>query len=528
MFFSLFSKNVTITIKNQNRSLAAKTGASLYEFLVQEGIIPEQLCRGGGQCGRCKLYIDNQSLKPPTRRERASLAQMSIDAGFRLACQTTITGNMSIDVSTITSPPVSNPLDMTVPDMPSEEELVKIKAEIAAAVQSPKYISPVSKKNVIGMSNTGEMNQMAAKTLAAVPASSEQPISDGILLVQSGGRVHFFVYSAAINSVIQEGTLDINSDLVSYLANNSINALFANKLSNLNDIERIIVITDEPSSAANETGEQLLGLVSYERREIGLFKCDFIHPIGQPSDFNLFLHLLSLRERNRLLVSLDNVNKIYFVSASKVVLIPSRDISSTNLIDVLPTGDNPILDVSDDFQHFQIKNEYSSPNALSLPLFMRVANQLVKRKLADANFNLYPRAELDPSVPLEYQVKVAKLADGASAFYLYRKRGDLVMITQNMLTMLLDMKNNIRYAVEFVEKTLQAGIEGIELRTSQKQQGLLASAIETGIIPKRYENATSCIAGEQLTTALKLFQERDLREYIKKYLGEYASADQQK
>jgi Na+-transporting NADH:ubiquinone oxidoreductase subunit F len=88
------SKPVTITL-NQDKRIAAKTGAKLLSALGDAGISIPSACGSAGTCGQCRVQIVDG---PPAaaQTETAILSRRDIAQGIRLACQTTLRDNISI------------------------------------------------------------------------------------------------------------------------------------------------------------------------------------------------------------------------------------------------------------------------------------------------------------------------------------------------------------------------------------------------------------------------------------------------
>ena len=84
-------------ISNDEKIVLAKEGGSLLRISIREkGGIPFKC--GGGLCGTCKCKIESgientDAIKP---KERKHLSDEDFSKGFRMACQTFITGDVSI------------------------------------------------------------------------------------------------------------------------------------------------------------------------------------------------------------------------------------------------------------------------------------------------------------------------------------------------------------------------------------------------------------------------------------------------
>lgn len=73
-------------------------GETLFSVLQREGIPLESYCGGMGSCGKCVVRILEGKVAPPTALEEEHLGGRE-KAGFRLACQVVVLGDMSCDVS---------------------------------------------------------------------------------------------------------------------------------------------------------------------------------------------------------------------------------------------------------------------------------------------------------------------------------------------------------------------------------------------------------------------------------------------
>jgi ferredoxin len=89
---------VTITfIPTDRKSVAAESGSNLLRISLREkGGIPFKC--GGGLCGTCKCRIERgientDAIKP---RERTHLSELDLAAGYRMACQTFVKGDVEV------------------------------------------------------------------------------------------------------------------------------------------------------------------------------------------------------------------------------------------------------------------------------------------------------------------------------------------------------------------------------------------------------------------------------------------------
>jgi ferredoxin len=84
-------------LTNNGKTVTAPVNSNLLRVSLREqGGIPFKC--GGGICGTCKCRIENglentDAIKP---KERKHLTEEQFAAGYRMACQTFITGNVSV------------------------------------------------------------------------------------------------------------------------------------------------------------------------------------------------------------------------------------------------------------------------------------------------------------------------------------------------------------------------------------------------------------------------------------------------
>lgn len=71
--------------------------ARLGDLLVAQGISIAMPCAGRGTCGKCRVLASG-ALMPPTDAERSALTDADIALGYRLACQATATGDVTVTV----------------------------------------------------------------------------------------------------------------------------------------------------------------------------------------------------------------------------------------------------------------------------------------------------------------------------------------------------------------------------------------------------------------------------------------------
>ena len=89
---------ITITfVSNEGKTVSAPPESNLLRVSIREkGGIPFKC--GGGLCGTCRCHIDQgiehtDAVKP---KERKHLSDADLAAGYRMACQTFLKGDVSV------------------------------------------------------------------------------------------------------------------------------------------------------------------------------------------------------------------------------------------------------------------------------------------------------------------------------------------------------------------------------------------------------------------------------------------------
>ena len=499
----IFSKTVRIVVKNQNLAIEAKTGASLYDVLVSEKAIPSTLCRGNGLCGKCKVHISQKNISKPNKKERHVLARINLEAGFRLACQTFIKGDMVVDTTEITAPQS----DMIIKTL-SRAELLENEEELFSEDFSSVHSPSLAAKSAPHIAKNPDSSVVFEKMCD----TNENVRTDGVLLVHHKQQLRFFVYSAAIDGIVREGAVSAESP-VTHIENGTLSDYIHDELK-IKDIDRVIILSDEPCAE----GESLFDIASYVPFDIGATPCELIRPLPEVGDLSLFSRFLSVKGKKRLVVPLDKLNYTHYFAEDSIIKIPNLvSLPRYNLFDLAPAGKNPVVSVSKDLREISTAKVYGAPDSLPLPLFMKVVAYMVEKGVADGEFKIYPRGSLDPSVPLEYVIKITQY-NGSGAFYLHRDKESSLMITQDMLSTLTSAKKFIHYAVEYTESNL-GNIESIFISSPVQLDGLMEGVAAISLVPKRHENNMLYNYGDSSVKAVKLFQESSVRSYLQKNFG---------
>ena len=90
--------DITVTfVTNDGKKVAAAAGSNLLRVSLREkGGIPFKC--GGGLCGTCRCHIEQgaENLDAVKPKERKHLTDADLAAGFRMACQTFVNGDVSV------------------------------------------------------------------------------------------------------------------------------------------------------------------------------------------------------------------------------------------------------------------------------------------------------------------------------------------------------------------------------------------------------------------------------------------------
>jgi len=110
--------NITFTFESGAPvSISATVGEKLLDVARKANVAIDAPCSGNGVCGKCRVRLVSGSLDAPINRH---ISQAEYDAGWRLACLATVTGDAEIEVPDIASAYRSR---MKMADLSSPEEI---------------------------------------------------------------------------------------------------------------------------------------------------------------------------------------------------------------------------------------------------------------------------------------------------------------------------------------------------------------------------------------------------------------------
>ena len=87
-----------VTFEPDGKTITAEQGATIREAAADTEITIDAPCGGEGRCGKCKVIVDSPDMEPLTEAEEKFLTEDEIKTGYRLACQTRITGDMIVTI----------------------------------------------------------------------------------------------------------------------------------------------------------------------------------------------------------------------------------------------------------------------------------------------------------------------------------------------------------------------------------------------------------------------------------------------
>jgi uncharacterized 2Fe-2S/4Fe-4S cluster protein (DUF4445 family) len=88
---------IEVRFTPRGRSVRVSKGTGLVDAALSAGIALDLPCGGEGLCGKCRMIVQNGASRPNSTEENA-LTKSEIKQGFRLACQTSVTGPMTVEV----------------------------------------------------------------------------------------------------------------------------------------------------------------------------------------------------------------------------------------------------------------------------------------------------------------------------------------------------------------------------------------------------------------------------------------------
>jgi uncharacterized 2Fe-2S/4Fe-4S cluster protein (DUF4445 family) len=96
----------TVDFQPLGRHVQVAEGKTLLEAARRAGVGLNAVCGGAGVCGTCRVRVVGGTVSPPNKSEGKFLDARELSAGYRLACQVDVLGDVLVDVPTesITAP----------------------------------------------------------------------------------------------------------------------------------------------------------------------------------------------------------------------------------------------------------------------------------------------------------------------------------------------------------------------------------------------------------------------------------------
>ena len=88
---------VRVTLQPLGKTVSVARGTRLSEAAAAAGLALDMPCGGEGVCGKCRVIV-RQGAGDPGVVERRIFTEDELRRGFRLACQTTVTETMTVEV----------------------------------------------------------------------------------------------------------------------------------------------------------------------------------------------------------------------------------------------------------------------------------------------------------------------------------------------------------------------------------------------------------------------------------------------
>ena len=523
----MFSRDHRIYIEGSKEYYTVKTGTNLYKFLVENNLITETLCKGQGQCGRCKALIKSASgkdINKSTKRDKLLLAAVNLQAGYRLTCQYLVKSDIIIRVeksegSIVDSEFISvrikkqnaipNALDKN--EYKLTEESANEKENFGERTLEESIINN-SKENLNIEQVCEELkdNKAYSDVIANVDTMEAEKgynPTDGLILLQYNKGIKYYIYSAGIANISSEGLIRTNETLLDIIDNNVISDFIYNNI-HLNDLERLIIILDNKYFE----GENLFNLVNYHTINIGTMVCEIIQPQNNPLDLLLFFRLLYNNKRKNIFISLELLSRIYYFNEDTLYEINTNEKAiEDGLQKLLESGKNPIISIDENFE-IAIKDKYEMPDKIHFKALLGTIKLLKMEKLISEDYKLKDRLLLVDNVPINRLVKLSN-KDGKPIFFIYRKKNLEFYIDQDTLDLIYCCSQYINAMLKIIKYNLKR-IDSVYVFTTEKYDNLINDLFDLSIIPQDYSKKIVYFSGEPSILTSKFFQYKSIKDYF--------------
>ena len=541
----LFSKNIRVTIENDNVTLIAKSGINLYKFLRENNCINQSLCEGKGQCGRCKIFVrdvSGKAIKKPSKKEKFMIADINLQAGCRLACQYILRSDIIIKIEQNYENPGNNSeiLGFKIKSKPETESILD-KGELSGSQEKKDDDLHIEEEPILSGNKEDEnssidnifstkssaqddeiqsIHNISSAKIAISKDNEKHNPEDGVILVQYPGGIKYYIYSAGIANIAFEDVIKIEDSITDIIDSNAISDFIYDHIKQISDINRIIMILDK----RYYSGTPYLGLINYYSFNIGTMLCEVIQPENNPYDLLLFFRLLYNNGKQNLFLFMDNLDRIFYSSDQKLFELhyPYTDID-LRIDKLLLPKKNPIISISDDFAEVTAQDKYVVPDSITFPALLSLVNNLINKGMVSNDFILKDRNELINNIPIEKLIKFSYKSED-KIFYIYRKNSTEIYIDQYMLDLLYTFKQYNAFLLDTV-KALFHKIDELHLFTTSKNNNIIREMLKLELFPEKYAKKITYFTGDPAPLVGVFMQYSMIPDYMNKRMKEIEKID---
>ena len=514
MFFT--KKEVSVKINNINKVFRTLSRKNLYQFLIDENIVNHTLCKGSGQCGKCKILFIGKNVPSPSYKDKLILADINVSNDYRLACQHSIKSDIEIDL-----------LDMSLaenitPHGDDSKNTISTNSNTSINLNNnddfpliddyPTHYTDEIPEPLIDHSTSSvtDGKRSSGGTKERPDDTKYEGVSDCIILIQQRKSIRYYCYSAALDTIFMEGSTKTEEKLTTLIQNNFVPDFIHNVL-NVKNIDRILIVTEKFHVDNTET---FMDMINYTRFEIGTMLCEVVMPYKDNHDIIRFFRLLSSDSNNKLIISLDMLDKIYFLNAKNITELASNKLSTINISSIFPVGKNPILSFNSDLSIRSVLKQEFSADSLTLASMLELISIMKNEGLIDSKFKLKNRTELlENKIDLTTALKLIG-SDIPTGFYIHRERSSEIILTQAQLDQVYQIRSHILSVIEWTGLNILK-LSNIVFLTTEHFEGLIDSMITLGFIPKDYQDKIIYSSGDSRVQAINIFKERDFSIFLK-------------
>lgn len=534
MFFN--NKKHKVIIKNHNITVEVKSGSNLYLVLVENGLTVPTLCKGNGQCGKCRVRVISADKKPinkPTKKDTIILAPINIDAGFRLACQYEVKSDIIVDVSDFFSNVDKDSNIVAVKkkgvvlakvenkgEDDSKETSVKVEGDdFYKKTNDDQVEEPILKPQVIKIVPKKKEEQQNLKEESEIIIEDKKTEEiyesvNGAILIQFPNGVKYYIYSPSIDNVSSEGFVKTENRLDKLFIDGGITDFLFNVLK-ATELERLILVFDE--NVIN--GDILINLISYFKAEKDGIIYEVLQPSSHPKNLLSFFRQITNVRENTLTIPLDNLADSYFNSNKILIHLNAKYVvEDIKISEFLNPGKNPIIDISSDLNEIIVKDNLFPPDSILFTTFLKLVGILKTIGIVDQHFKLKSRNELMDKIPLELLVKLS-FRNEQRLFNIFRNKDVTISISQKELDSLSHLKIFVHTLCSFVESNC-GKIENLNFHSLNQMETIVNEFVNLNIIPQKYAKKSKSLFGDPAVNCIKLFNYKDIPTFIKRNFGE--------